>query len=403
MLYFFFYFPLGLDVPRTRPAWMTSSLAGLAVLGFVVARVDAAWFWAHYDRLVYVPLAPSLSALVASAFMHGDWLHLLANLLALGVFAPALEARLGAWRLLVLFLLCHLAGSLVQGAVALLFLPPPAAGHGILGASGAIAGLVGVFLVRMHFARLRVAYWAFLPLQAYTRAGTRTLPVLVAVVLWILMQLGLALAQSQGGDPGIAVGAHLGGLAAGVAVGKLLGLQREAMAEAHLHRGRRYLESARWYPAQGEFLAYVRCCPEDAEGHLELARTYRLTHRRGDADAHYARACECLAAARQLDRVEEVHGEAVRGNQDFTLAPHLQLQLGRLLERCYKGEAAQQIYLRYARRYPESSAAPLALFRAARLVQQHYGKERARPLYVDLIIGHPGAPEAELARLALHA
>ncbi|HZM17223.1 MAG TPA: rhomboid family intramembrane serine protease [Candidatus Krumholzibacteria bacterium] len=402
MFYFFFYYPLGLDVRPTRPVWLTWSLAGTALLLFAVTLLDPAWFLAHQESLIYVPAHPTLAALLSSAFMHGDWLHLSSNLLALGVFGPALEARLGAWRFAAVFAVCHVAGNLVQGAMALLWFPDTA-GWGVLGASGALSGLLGVFLVRLHWARLRVGYWAFLPLQAYTQAGTRTLPVLAAVGLWFLLQLGLAAAQLQGAAASVAVGSHLGGLMAGIGMGWLLGLRGEGAAEQHLQQGRRHFGSAAWYPAQGEFLAYVRRCPEDPEGHLELARSFRLTARHGEAETHFRRACAGFALQKRLDRLEEAHREAARGNPDFVLAAPLQLQLGRVLERGCKDEAAARVYGHYLRAYPGEPAVPFALFRLARLTQARSGLAQARPHYVELLLQHPAAPEAEMARWALAA
>ncbi len=400
MFYFFFYYPLGLDVRARGTLWVTWGIVGASFLGFAAAMLVPEWRWTHYQSLVYVPAAPTLTSLIANAFMHGDWLHLVSNMVALVVFGPALEARLGAWRFALLFMFAHVAGNLVQGAVALLFFPATAE-YGVLGASGAIAGLMGVVLVRLHFARLRVGYWAFLPLQAYVQAGTRTLPVMVAVLLWFLMQIGLAVAQSQGGETGIAVGSHLGGLGAGAAMGMLLGLRRDAAAERHLECGRRYLTQAQWYAAQGEFLDYIRYCPEDPEGHLELARTYRLTTRSTDADSHYRLACEHFAQIGRMDRVEEIHGEAARTNANFALAPTLQLQLGKLLERTFKRDLAEQLYLTYARLYATHEGASFALIRAARLAQERRDNGGARALYVQLLLEHAATPEAEFARLAL--
>ena len=402
VFYFFFYYPLGLDVRPTRPVWLTWSLAGTALLLFAVAQWDPSWFWTHQSSLVYVPARPTLPSLLANAFMHGDWLHLFSNLLALGVFGPALEARLGPWRFAAVFLLSHVAGNLVQGALVLLWFPDTA-GWGVLGASGAIAGLMGVFLVRLHWARLRVGYWAFLPLQAFTQAGTRTLPVLAAVCLWFLLQIGLAAAQLQGASLSVAVGSHLGGLVTGIGMGWFLGLRGDAAAEAHLLRGRRHLGSAAWYPAQSEFLEYVRRCPEDPEGHLELARSFRLTARHGEADEHFHQACAGFARLKRLDRLEAAYGEAARDNRDFALAAELQLQLGRILERGCKEDAAARAYSQYLRVYPQERAVPFALFRLARLTQRRSGPEHARPHYLELLLQHPEAPEAEMARLALAA
>lgn len=397
MVYFFFYLPLGLEPRSRRPAWATWTLLSVAVLAFALDRAVPGLVWGHYESLIYIPAAPTPTALLCSTYMHADWFHLLSNMLALLVFGPALEERLGALRFVLLFHLFALCGNFVQGAAALL-LAPETAGYGILGASGAIAGLMGLLLVRLHFARIRIGYWTFMPLQAYTEAGTRSLPIVVAVFLWFLIQIGLVVAQSQGSQGGIAVGSHLGGLAAGIACGLMLGLRHEAAAEHHLHRGRDYLGKAQWFAAQGEFLEYVRRRSHDAEGHLELARACRIMERHVEADDSYRAACVLWARRRRLDRVEEAYEEALRGNPGFVLPAPLQWQLATLLERAFKLDRAETAYRLFARVYSSKTTAPVALFRAARLAQRRDDEPAAQALFRTLVAEYPDAAESELAR-----
>ena len=115
---------------------------------------------------------------------------------------------------------------------------------------GAIAGLMGLFMIRFYFAHLRVGYWTFMPLQAFTRAGIVRVPILFAVVIWLLMQLALIVTMTQGGLAHIAVGSHLGGLCSGVLLALLLGLHRDGSCELHFVRGRKYLRQGHWLPAQ---------------------------------------------------------------------------------------------------------------------------------------------------------
>jgi hypothetical protein len=238
-----------------------------------------------------------------------------------------------------------------------------------------------------------------LPLQAFTRCGTVTVPALFAIVIWVGMQLGIALLQREGAGAGLAVGSHLGGLVAGVAIALGLGLHVQSCTERHLHRGRRYLDQAHWYAAQGEFIEYVRRQPNDEQGHLELARTYRLTGRHANADHHYRTACRIVAATKRFDRVEEIYAEAERGNSRFTLEPQRQLQLAQILERCMKHQPAARAYARFADSVPNAPEAPLALYRAARLESRdRRGDERSAALLRRLVEVYPDASEAAIAR-----
>jgi membrane associated rhomboid family serine protease len=398
MFYFFYYFPLGLDVRPQRRVWATWAIVAACVAVFVLQRTHPMFFWVNHGALVFMPSEPSPSSLILNAYLHGGWLHLISNMISLAVFGPALEGRIGARRFLLLYHLCNVFANVVQGALVLLALPAYA-GAGVVGASGAIAGILGLCAVRLDFARLRLGYWAFLPLQAFTRCGLANIPMLAAIVLWFVLQTALALIQLQGAGAGVAVGSHLGGLAAGVALGLLAGERRAARCEALLQRGRRYLDRALWYPAQGEFIEYVRRMPHDPEGHLELARTYRLTGRNGLADDHYRAACNALAAAGDLDRVETVYVEAEKGSPMFALVPARQLQLAQAQERCLRLAAAEQTYIRYAHHHALTHAAPLALYRAARLAAKRPGHAcHAQTLYQRLVDDYPLSAEAGLAR-----
>jgi len=403
MFYFFYYFPVGLDVRVRRFPWATGAIAMACVAAFMMQRFAPALFWANSGAFLFVPRAPSLSSLLLNAYFHGGLLHLLSNLLTLVVFAPVLEDRLGSRRFLVCYHLGNVAANLVQGALVLLFLPAQA-GYGVLGASGALAGLLGLFTVRMYFAKLRVAYWTFLPLQAFTRAGAVTVPATFAIGVWFLLQLVLVLLQREGAGLGVACGSHLGGLVAGLGIATASGAQRAGRAEACLQRGLRYLDQAAWYAAQGEFIDYVRLQPDDPTGQVELARTYRLTGRHALADRHYREACRLHAASKQLDRVEEIALEAERGNPRFLLEPAGQLQLAQALERSLKRAQAAREFQRFAEAYPAAEQAPLALYRAARLAgADRAGQARAALLYERLVEHYPMAPETGLARTALAA
>lgn len=401
MLYFFYYFPLGLDLRLERRPWATWALLAACGLGFLVQRTAPAILWAHYENLVFVPAVPRLSALVLNAYLHGGWLHLASNMITLLVFGPALEQRLGVRRYLLLYHLTNVLANVVQGAMVLLFLPMQAR-YGVLGASGAIAGLMGIFLVRLYFAHLRVGYWAFMPLQAFTRWGAVMVPSAFAIALWFVIQFGMALIQLQGAAAGIACGSHLGGLIGGIGLAVLLHLQDEARAEQYLHHGRRYFDQASWYAAQGEFIEYVRRRPQNEEGHLLLARTYRLTGRHPLADQHYRTACHLLAAGKRFERVEEIWLEAERGSPGFALDAGTQMQLAQLLERCFKADAARRAYLALVQHHPQAAEAPLALYRAASLLQRDPAQAwQSNAVLTRLVEDYPFSAEAGLARSEL--
>lgn len=396
MIYFFYYMPLGLDLRAQRTPWACLGLVAVITLGFVLQQFGPSWWMRSEGVLLYVPAAPHPAALLLNAYLHAGVLHLLSNLAALWAFGPALEERLGAWRFLALFHLANAAANLVQGAFSLTLFSDGSA-HAILGASGAISGLLGLAVIRLPFAHLRIAYWTFMPLQAFTRAGAVRLAVPVAVVLWFVLQIAILALQSHAGGARIAVGSHLGGLMFGVAIGLLAGLRTDAHAEGELHAGRGYASQSHWYAAQGNFLTYVELRPRDAHGHLELARTLRVTSRHTEADRYYRYACALLMDAGRWDEIRACHAEALRGNAAFVFDARLQLQLAQLYERILEPARAEQAFVAYAHHYPEQPQAALALFRAANLARRRGARSTAHDLLARIVSHHPHTSESELA------
>ena len=143
-------------------------------------------------------LVPDDLTYVTYAFLHGDIWHLGGNMLFLWVFGDNVEDALGHFRFLVFYLACAVAGAFAHGMVA------PDSQAPLIGASGAIAGVVGAYLL-LH---PRVKIWVL----ALGRIPLR-LPASIVLALWIAFQLFMMVV---GGDDEISWAAHLGGIVAGV-------------------------------------------------------------------------------------------------------------------------------------------------------------------------------------------
>ncbi len=167
--------------------------------------------------VVLAPPSPPLPALtiLSAMFLHGGVLHIGFNMLFLFVFGPAIEYRCGHAGFLLLYLTSGVAGGSAQIAIA------PASHVPELGASGAIAGVLGAYLVTYPFAPIRT----IVPIGCFPLF--LRLPALLVIGLWAALQfvtgfgaLSARAAESQGGT---AYFAHIGGFCAGVL---LIGLFR---------------------------------------------------------------------------------------------------------------------------------------------------------------------------------
>lgn len=153
--------------------------------------------------------------LITSMFMHGGIAHIFGNMLFLLIFGDNIENRIGHIRYLIFYLLCGILASLahVMVSVALdtnLLIPS-------LGASGAISGVLGGYL--LLFPRRRVRVIMFYQLME--------VPALIAIGMWFLFQLinGIGLLGSSDGG-GVAYGAHIGGFVAGLLLIKFFDFRR---------------------------------------------------------------------------------------------------------------------------------------------------------------------------------
>jgi membrane associated rhomboid family serine protease len=148
---------------------------------------------------------PIYLTLLSSMFMHGGWLHLGGNMLFLWIFGDNVEHRAGPLIFLIVYLATGLVASLAQ------ILSDAGSYIPSLGASGAISGVLGAYIVLYPRNRVTVFLFRFLT----------QVPALVAIGMWIALQLVSSLADPTGSG-GVAYLAHIGGFAAGLVVGLLL-------------------------------------------------------------------------------------------------------------------------------------------------------------------------------------
>src|SRR5229473_779089 len=148
---------------------------------------------------------PHYATVLTSMFMHGGWLHLLGNMWFLWIFGNNIEDAMGHVRFVVFYLLCGVVAAATQVAV------QPHSVVPMVGASGAISGVLGAYL--LLYPRVRVHTLIILPIYITTVA----LPAWVMLGYWALLQLlsGLgSLTQVEQG--GVAFFAHVGGFVAGL-------------------------------------------------------------------------------------------------------------------------------------------------------------------------------------------
>lgn len=199
-------FPIGDDdsARRTTPI-ITYALIALNLLLFFVELSGGDPFieqWSVVPRRLLANPAGDFPTIFTSMFMHAGWLHLGGNMLYLWIFGDNVEDSFGHLKFLIFYLLCGVAATLAQLAFS--------AGSNVpnLGASGAIAGVLGAYI--LLFPREQV--------KVLMGRGVIPMPALVVIGLWIVLQFvsGIGSITNSAQTGGVAYMAHIGGFLAGV-------------------------------------------------------------------------------------------------------------------------------------------------------------------------------------------
>jgi len=199
--------PLRALLRRNNQATMTVMIIilNLAIYLWQVLQppFQQSYFIQHYAM---VPDHLRLTSIITSMFLHGGWLHVIGNMWFLWVFGSHIEDVMGAPRFLLFYLSCGVVSALVQLATSV-GSPVP-----ILGASGAIAGIMGAFLVL--YPRVRVTTLIFIIFFI----TTVEIPAAFMLIYWFVIQLvsGLFSSGSFNDSGGVAWFAHVGGFIAGL-------------------------------------------------------------------------------------------------------------------------------------------------------------------------------------------
>jgi membrane associated rhomboid family serine protease len=206
----------------TQPSYSKPIVTGLLIVANVLVFLHEFWLemvdpYSLNHFMTLYSLRPAyfhFSNIFTSMFVHANWIHVIGNMLFLWVFGDNVEDILGHGKYLLFYLLCGMAAAMTQMAI------DPFSRVPMVGASGAIAGVMGAYLVKFPRSRVVMLFWLFF-------FFTFDLPAWFMLIYWFALQfvsgVGSITEASQGGT---AFFAHVGGFVAGIVLVNVMGARQ---------------------------------------------------------------------------------------------------------------------------------------------------------------------------------
>jgi membrane associated rhomboid family serine protease len=210
-------FPLGDDQPRySKPVICTLLIVLNAVVFLHEMQLEDYSRNFFIERYGVIPDHFHYYTLVTSQFLHGGWLHIIANMVFLWAFGRSLEDAMGSVKFLVFYLLCGIGAGYMQALVT--------AGSNIpsIGASGAIAGVMGAYVLKFPRAYIHSLVFIFVFITRFD------IPAFFFIPYWFITQVfnGFgSIGYSNISEGGTAWFAHIGGFIAGMILVSIMGTQ----------------------------------------------------------------------------------------------------------------------------------------------------------------------------------
>jgi membrane associated rhomboid family serine protease len=387
--------PVGTNQKLKRTPWATIGLMAGNLMVFVHQVVlYHQGLPGVQDLFLFVPANHYPWQWVTAMFFHANLLHLLGNFLFLWIFGVFVEDKIGRRDYLFLYFMTGIAATFVHGIMVGLF-ETESLFTPVLGASGAISGIMGVYVYRLYYSKVKfvlIPFSLFIPRRLQINA--------VAILGYWFFQDLIGGVKSLG-DPyiGVAFWAHVGGFVMGVLACWLLGYGPKAVKEKNRFVGEQYLEKPFGFGKGIDSLEKVLVSePEDPNLHLALARAksrFRNTRR---AREHYEKAIRLLVR-RDPKGTAEIYRE-YWGKYLAVFEPEVQLALNRqLIRQGYFDFSAKTLEVLIHDHRGEDPFLEKAFLMLARL----YGKQLKRPekaasVYEDFLRNFPNSPWRRIAQ-----
>ena len=263
-------------------------------------------------------------ALFTANFIHDGFVHLSINMILLYIFGRDVERAIGKLEFLLFYVGACFAASLVHIAIVFATLPPFYATRAIVGASGAVAAVLGVYAVRFHRSTFRISGAA--------------IPSLLVIMCWLVLQvlfgvLGLYRDDLLGIDlKRVGYWSHLGGFAFGIALALVTNMALQGEREYRYREARRQIDEGNLLEAAQSYESLLKHDPQNPFAHAELGKLWAELEDREQSLPYYEAAIELYSSAGKERGALSAAREMRHYWPDAPVSPRVRFRLATYLE-----------------------------------------------------------------------
>lgn len=330
-------------------------------------------------------LLPGLNV-ITGMFLHGDIFHILGNMLFLWVFGSAVEGRLGVGRFLLVYFASGILGYFLQAGFDLAIF-----GNIVpcIGASGAVAGLMGAYVYLFSWSPISVFYcvWLFL---VYVRIGVADVAATWVILAFVVMNILESLLGVAGFSNGVANLAHLGGLGVGFLFCLALRIKRDSEALSNAKAAHATMKDLSLVPLQ-DLMVMLDDDPRDSKVLRAIFEPAIRLQKENVIHSAMERAGASLA---DIDpSLVSYYLTKYPGSKAEIYPPVALLKVAGAAERANEAESAVQMYKIIADKFPSTPDAEMALYRSAACYWNSFkNAENAKACLRELAAKHPNGP-----------
>jgi len=333
-----------------------------------------------FDQLGFKPKEFNLLKILSSMFVHANFFHLLGNMIFLWMVGCNIEDD-WSWKVFLgLYLISGVVACLIHAAVF------PKSNIPLIGASGAIAGVMGAFMIRHYKTKIRFAYFFWFFFKPFI--GTFAIYAGIVLPIWFLQQI--LLAGWSAGETGTAYYAHIGGFIFGATIStsfRFLGIEKKYIApmvedsfeklklSQKMKEAYQKLDIGDTSAAMPLLLGVISEEPYNFDARLLLARIYFEKGHQNDALLMYKKAFEIILKRQDHDSIKSLYEELKEKNMLDKLSEKNVYILASYFEKIENYEEAVKVFGLYVYLFPKGNVRPKAIYHIYQLFKDKLNNE----------------------------